>query len=157
MLTIFIVVIACISCGKKCPCPDETILPVFMGYDSSQVDTIKIIRFEKGSNFTRAVDSVELTPVNSIIFTSAVAMAITGKDINHRVAAGYDWQITNPFDNKSFQISAIEVQQTETNCGRGLFSWDKQPCVSPNQSFKVNGSPYTIDRTFITSGILIRK
>jgi len=156
MLTILMAAAVISSCGKKCLCPPEIIVPGYVGYNSSEIDTIVIKRFTRGSNFSQALDSIVLTANNSANLTDGDTTRIISTNLDFRITENYDWQIRNPFDNRAIQISEIEIDEQESHCG-GLFSWDRQACTSPVSSFKKNGVPSTLDRGPYYSVLVIKK
>jgi hypothetical protein len=156
MLALSAVSLLIFSCGKKCPCESEPILPAYVAYAPGEIDTIVVRRFVKGSNFSQRIDSVMLTSANARYTAAGDTTVIALANGTLRVIENNDWQIFNPFDNKLITISEISIEKQETHCG-GIFSMDRQPCFSPVSSFKKNGVTSTLDQSKTFRGLIIRK
>jgi hypothetical protein len=156
MLALSAVSLLVSSCGKKCPCEPTPILPAYVAYAPSEIDTIVVRRFVKGSNFSQRIDSVMLTPANAGYVTKGDTTQIYMATGPIRITDNNDWQIFNPYDNKLITISEISIEERETHCG-GIFSMDRQPCFSLVSSFKKNGVTSTLDQSKTFIGLIIRK
>ncbi|HYC27945.1 MAG TPA: hypothetical protein VEB42_04000 [Chitinophagaceae bacterium] len=156
-LVILAIITAAASCGKKCTCEFETIPPAFVGYNNSEIDTIIIKRFEKGSNFSRQVDSFTLTVSNTVYSrTGTDTTLVYPQNTSQRLSEDSDWQLTNPFDNRTIRVSDIVVEKRVSHCG-GIFSMDKQYCISPVASFNRDGVLTKLDMTSPFHAIIIKK
>jgi hypothetical protein len=131
-LWIFLLVLFVFSCVKEYTCPNEWLVPVLKGYAQSEADTIKIKRFEKGSNFTVLIDS------------SAVPISANGSSPKDSTFSFYlipsfsshDVQIINPFDNKMVSVSDMIFEPRE---GKRSSCFNPVECYSPLISYKLNG------------------
>jgi hypothetical protein len=139
-LTLFL-----LSCGGECPCEKESLIPAFVSYADDETDTLIVKRFEKGSNFTRLINSMEWTANNTFRNKMGDTTFLSHKDLTERLNDAADWQLTNPFDGKTYFISEMDIENTTSHCG-GIFGMDRQVCTSPIISYKLNGALITIVR-----------
>jgi hypothetical protein len=146
VLIIFILGILISSCGKKCICEPEQVIPAFVSYNQSEVDTILVKRFQKNTNFTEAYDEFLLHSGNAVISVVGDTTFFIPQQFVYRLQQRWDLQLVNPFDGRTVNISDIEIEQKETTCGGiGIFSMDPQPCISPITGFKKDGVAVTFD------------
>ena len=157
VLIIFIVAALISSCGKKCLCEPEQVIPAFVSYNPGEVDTIVVKRFQKRTNFTEKYDEFLLHSGNAVISSNGDTTFINPQNVGVRQWLNkWDMQIINPFDGKTVAISDIEIDQQETHCG-GIFSMDPQPCFSPITGFKKDGVAVTPDPMRDFRKIVIKK
>ena len=156
VLIIFILATLISSCGKKCLCEPEQVIPTFVSYNQSEVDTILVKRFQKGTHFTEAYDEFLLHSGNAVISVVGDTTFFIPEQIVFRLQNRWDVQLVNPFDGKTVAIADIEIEQRETHCG-GIFSMDPQPCISPITGFKKDGVAVTPDPMGNFRKIVIKK
>lgn len=156
VFAIFMFAMMAASCGQKCLCPDEQLIPAFVSYADSEIDTIIITRFQRGTNFSVAVDSFSLHPGNSIRTKTGDTTMLIVQPILERLTDRFDVRLFNPFDGRTILISDVEIETREINCG-GIFSMDPQPCTSPITGFRKNGAAATLDQSLTFRGLIIRK
>ncbi len=109
------------SCDHFCDNPG--INPVFIGYDSTAVDTVIYRRFASGTHFETVIDSALLFQPrannglgNAIYFIKGDSTLI---DMNgaapdntiEGIYAGYDWEIFLPGITRTIRISDIETEK----------------------------------------------
>ena len=123
------------SCGNTYRCPKETLLTTYVAYAVTEVDSIIVRRFTLGSNFTQKVDSTILTSNNCTFSRRSDTVELFIPDSRNRFTDEYDWQIVNPFDQKTVSISEMVFQIEEHKSG-GLFSMDAGACFSPILTYK---------------------
>lgn len=140
ILVLFIVMFF-VSCGKKYQCPKENLIPAYIGYADSEIDTIILRKFKIGSNFSQKIDSTILSPFS---IPSSALFDRQGDTVNLRLAYAknwfndeYDWQIFNPFNQKQVSISDMQFQIKERTY---RFSY----CRSPLLSYKRNDTVITV-------------
>lgn len=133
----------------------ENMMPAFVAYNISEIDTLIIKRFAKGSNFSQQVDSALVTAQRTSYITSGDTTRVIA-EILQQVSDDYDWQLTNPFDNRTVRVSDIVHERREQHCG-GIFGMDPQACTSPVTSFKLNGVTTVPDPNFLYRAIFIKK
>lgn len=156
VLIILILATLISSCGKKCLCEPEQVIPTFVSYNQSEVDTILVKRFQKGTHFTEAYDEFLLHSGNAVISVVGDTTFFIPEQIVFRLQNRWDVQLVNPFDGKTVAIADIEIEQRETHCG-GIFSMDPQPCISPITGFKKDGVAVTPDPMGNFRKIVIKK
>jgi hypothetical protein len=130
---------ALFSCGEKHPCPAQPMLAVYKGYTMSEVDTIIVKRFQKGSSFSLFKDSIVLTGFlrqmdSTYLIYSNVAGYFDGS---------HDIQYINPFDHRTVSVSDVVIENASTRSS--IFAMDPGDCYSPVVSYKVNGT--TVNNT----------
>jgi hypothetical protein len=157
VLFMFILGILISSCGKKCICEPEQVIPAFVSYNQSEVDTILVKRFQKNTNFTEAYDEFLLHSGNAVISVVGDTTFFIPQKIDFRLQHHrWDFLLVNPFDGRRVAISDIEIEQKETRCG-GLFGLDPQPCISPITGFKKDGVAVTPDPMGNFRKVVIKK
>ena len=157
VLIIFVLSGLISSCGKKCLCEPEQVIPSLVSYNQNEVDTILVKRFQKGTNFTVPYDDFLLHSGNAVISVMGDTTFFIPQNVGLRLFSNkWDMQLINPFDGKTVAISDIEIEQKETRCG-GLFGLDPQPCTSPITGFKKDGIAVTPDPMGNFRKIVIKK
>lgn len=131
------------SCGKSYQCPKENLAPAFVAYADTEIDTIVLRRFKTGSNFSQQVDSTVLSISNCVFSKHTDTVMLFANDLKNRINDGYDWQVFNPFYQRTISITAMAFKIEESHSG-GLFSMDPAACVSPLIFYKR-------DNTIVTS------
>ncbi|HEX2682520.1 MAG TPA: hypothetical protein VHL77_01230 [Ferruginibacter sp.] len=156
MLALSVLSLIVFSCGKRCPCPSENIIPYYVAYTPAEIDTIEIRRFAKGSNFSQSTGTTTLTAANATYFATGDTTSIISNAPDFRINDEADWEIFNPCDNKLIRISEVLIEKQITHCG-GLFSTDPASCFSMVTSFKKNGTVTTLDQNSYFRGLIIKK
>ncbi|MFI5129546.1 MAG: hypothetical protein ACHQFX_06120 [Chitinophagales bacterium] len=130
-----VIIIILTSCGNTYQCPKQSLITAYVSYTDMEIDTIILRRFTLRSNFTQKVDSTILTTNNCQVIRRSDTVELFLPDIKNRFTDEYDWQIVNPFDQKTVSISDMVFQIEEKKSG-GLFSMDPAACFSPILSYK---------------------
>ena len=101
----------------------------FFGYAETELDTIKIISFQKNSNYKTVIDSFLLFPEKIIKYPleNYISINIQKKPLN----TSFDYEVICNSD--SFQLSEIKIDWDEH---RSQFSSDYECEIA---SYKVNG------------------
>ena len=141
-ICIAVLVIFLTSCGKTRQCPKENLFPAYIAYADTEIDTVILRRFRLGSNFVQKLDSIILTPANCQFSRRSDTVILFSIDLTNRINDEYEWQIFNPFDQKTASISDMKFQIEERRSG-GLFSMDPSPCFSPIISYKRDDTTVT--------------
>ena len=119
------------SCNKKepqcyiaVPCSHTTIIPIFTGYDSTELDSIICYTYQDDTTFSTLISQQTFANPDSIQNVSFVYSPIAyfkyGFD-SLILQAGFDYKIFIPHTNQTFKISHIidTTNQTEIfDCGR---------------------------------------
>jgi hypothetical protein len=101
-------------CGCECFCTNYTIVPAFIGFSKSQIDTVILKRFTPGGNFANLIDSAILSSdtINYHPYFYYVqgdtTLIFTYNDSIGPIQAGNDWQIYIPGTHTTINISNIE-------------------------------------------------
>jgi hypothetical protein len=111
-------------------CRDMYINLAFVGFDSTDIDTIILRQYQPNNRFENPIDTFLITRNNRpYIFTTindtTIIYANNGNDSAH-VTNGYDWDVYVPAKNKTVHISNI-VRAPGTG---------KHGCLNPIISFK---------------------
>jgi len=104
-----------------------------VSFDSTDVDTIILRKFEKGTNFTQLVDTLQWDRSN-VVFTDqrdTFRIAIHVGDV--LLKSGFDYKVVIPATNRTFQISEMNEPRHEGNCKEKLM------CVNVIVSCKLDG------------------
>ena len=134
ILILAVIVIIC-SCGNDYPCPKETLLPAYIGYAQTEVDTIRLERYIKGTSFTQRADTLVFTNYNSVFSRSGDTTLLLPNFNREKISDEYDLRFINLFDNKTVDISSMQFRMEEGHRG-GLFGWDRDIlCTSPLISY----------------------
>jgi len=135
---------------------DDTILPAFIGYSTSELDTVIVKRFAKGSNFSQQLDSFAYTAATVVYSQSGDTTKIVIWQGDQQFTGDSDWQVTIPADNRTIKITDITIPKGEQHCG-GLFGTDKVLCVNPIVSYKKDGVVTTFKPNSFGNAIYIKK
>jgi hypothetical protein len=126
--------------GCDCFCEVNIIIPAFIGFSKSQMDTVILRRFTPGENFANLIDSVIITDpsldtncCSTFIYSRMgdTTLIFNRYDTIADIRAGYDWQIYIPNTRSTINITDIE-SGTQLSC---------RYCTLPNIiSFVQNGT-----------------
>lgn len=133
-------IIACIilfaSCKNKNTLQKASIILAYIKYNDADIDSFMMKRYVYGTNFSPLKDSVLLdknlfniqknTDTNIIYFNTA----------DYQIRDDFDFEITNPYDQKTLRISNINYKLI-TYSG-GLFAMDPPRGFSPIKSYTLN-------------------
>ena len=132
-----------LSCTKEYDCLDNPIVPHFINYSTTDLDTLTLRKFKAEDNFHTLIDTISIiTNSNEIISyndSSAGTALIIQKEIGIRY--GYDWQLCIPSKNKIICISKIISEKNQGKRGWGIFSMDPaRPCINKIYSCWIDSS-----------------
>jgi hypothetical protein len=123
------------SC-QNCIClPSEGLRLATVSFDSTEIDTIIVREFEKGSGFSRLIDSVQWDRSN-VIFSSqhdTSRMGIVMGDLG--LKSQFDYQVLIAATGKIYQITELNEPKREAKCP------GKTICANLIVSCKLEGSP----------------
>lgn len=136
-LSLIVITFILSSCGK-CPCADSDLNPNFIGFNTSEVDTIIIRKYSKNNNFSTLIDTAFFDDKNSFNInkrndTISFPVRIGGFSIDKK----FDWVLFLPSINRNFKISNIVSPQVSLPCP------NKIQCVNPINSLNIDGVNYT--------------
>jgi len=153
---ILLLTVSMVSCGKLHQCPTENLFPSYIAYADSEIDTIILRRFKTGSNFSQLIDSSALSITNCVFSRQTDTVSLFPKDLKNRISDGYDWQIFNPFDQRTISISDMQFQIEESRSG-GVFGMDPSACISPITSYKRDNITVTTPPGFGDNYVFVHK
>ncbi|MBY0476071.1 MAG: hypothetical protein K2Q24_00350 [Chitinophagaceae bacterium] len=144
--TLFILLLFVLaSCNYPCA-PSDGLQMELVGFTQLEADTILLKKFEKGSDFTRAIDSL-------IIDSNITRYGLVNDTLKLEYSLGttkllskYDYRISIPPTNSIYVITEINEPQKE-----GRQSTRKIMCGNSIQSCKINGTetPLRFERLYL--------
>lgn len=118
----------------------------FVGYTEKEIDTIVLKKYEKSSDFTRAVDSliIDSNVTRFRLRNDTLRIAATISTTN--LLSGFNYRISIPSVNSIYTITDLYEPQQE-----GRASTRKIMCVNSIQSCKINGieTPLRFERLYL--------
>ncbi|GAA4467468.1 hypothetical protein GCM10023093_23460 [Nemorincola caseinilytica] len=142
------------SCCKKESCLEVVGVPIsFYGYRASEVDTIMITGYARGTGFAQVVreqqiDTVQASPDQDSVYVLKLknSNAITvGALPGSGLTDAYDWQIYIPAVNQTIRIS--DYGYLTYRCGACGF--DKGEDIHSLSTVNVNGASVKVDAVMI--------
>lgn len=113
---ILLSVVFAVSC-QNCICiPSDGLRLGFVSFDSADVDTIIITKFEQGNSFSHLVDTLQWDRSN-IVFThqkDTFEIGIRVGDI--LLKSNYDYKVAIPAINRTFAISELNEPKQIGDC-----------------------------------------
>ena len=111
IVSILLVSLIILGCGKQRPCASGSPNLLFIGYDSSEIDTLIISRFERNSNFQIKKDSTLISEPffyqkigdSTLIFMNRMRGLITRE---------FDWTINISQTKEILKITDITTENT---------------------------------------------
>ncbi len=145
IISIAFLSVALISCRKTVQCPTEQIKVSYIGYPTTEIDTVRLYRYEKGTNFATLIDSLTLTQLlHSFSLhgdTTTISVPnFTVSNVNINAKTEFDIKLINLFDTKTTFIKDINAPLATTTIS--VFAMDPGTlhCTSPVMSFTINGT-----------------
>jgi hypothetical protein len=125
-----------IGCSKEYDCADSQILPAFIGFSLSDIDTFVLRRFKANDNYQNLIDTFIVKYGYSGQYERANdTTTVFVADGKNGIKADYDWEISIPAMNKTVFVSEIMSQNKTGKCGSGIFSMDKFGCNCTNDLY----------------------
>lgn len=132
---LFIEISGLSSCTSKCTCePALALRPSLVSFPVNDIDTFILLKFTKGSDFTKILDSALIDTNNSIYTTHNDTTDINTGIGNAVLSSKYDYEIFFPSLHEFIKIANIVEPQVEGNCP------EKTLCVNPIKSYEINGN-----------------
>ncbi|MBS1772617.1 MAG: hypothetical protein JST82_07145 [Bacteroidetes bacterium] len=137
-LTLLLAVLM-IGCRKR-DCINATVTDNFIGYSRQELADVVYLKYNKGTEFTNAVDSY-LAGTNRGVSgpwydKDTISFASGIMDMDH------DWIIDIRSANKQYRISNFIIEKRSV---RGSFSMDAKACYNPAKQCRINESVYVLD------------
>lgn len=140
ILTTLFMSVLIASCSKEYYCIDLQIMPAFINYLPSEIDTFVIRKFKANDKFQTLIDTfVVIYGYYGLYRTSNDTTSVLITDGKNGIRAGYDWQLFIPAKNKTILISDIISEKKKGIGNWGICSLDPGPsCTNDIFSVKVN-------------------
>jgi len=143
LLFLFASIVALASCHNCVCAPSDGLGLGMISFDSTEVDTIITRKFQKGSNFSQLIDTLQWdkSRVDFRKHTDTFQMASWSGDI--LLHSQYDYQVFIPAANRTFNVAEINEPQRMDEC-RG-----KVMCVNRIVSVKLNTTSTAIQNDIL--------
>ncbi len=129
------------SCRRKCPCNPASVPIQMVSFLKSEIDTIIVKRFTKGTNFQILQDSVLVDNSNCYYIQRGFdTIELATKSLIGHIKSNFDYEIDIPSLNRVSKISDIVEIQIEGSCGK---------CSNSIVKFVMKDQTYYNDRIFI--------
>lgn len=136
--------IAIFSSCHNCICaPSDGLKLATITFDSTEIDTLIIRKFQKGSNFTSLIDSLQWdrTIVLFTKFNDTFQMGTWRGDI--QLKSQYDYQVYVPATNRTFKITEMNEPQRTGDCSGKIM------CGNIIVSAKINDTSRAIENDIL--------
>jgi hypothetical protein len=139
ILVLLVIIMALAACNRVA-CTASGIIPVFVGFSVSDLDTLIIREYERGNNFATPIDTNVVISDKAYGFTSLHDTVFVGQTTFYEgkqyFLADHDWQLYIPAQNITVSFSNFDSPQTHEEYP--LIS-DIGGCTNPIYSFEQNG------------------
>jgi hypothetical protein len=154
-IALFIAIVHCSACGYDNCGPSEGLRIATIGMTPSQIDTIILRKFARGSGFTNRIDTVLIDSTKAYF-----QFPYTTKDTSFMgilseqtlLKSQYDYEIFIPSVNRLVRVSDINEPQQRM---KKTFPSTKTYCINNIQSFQQDGSLVTL-KAFAQQQVYIR-
>lgn len=135
-----LILISGFSC-KRCPCPVDELSIGFIGYDSAELQTVILKKYEAANGFQNLISIDVLDSLYPVEF-----QADTAYKSYCRIGYGNNWEIELPSSSFIYSISDLLTDNTkEPYCG-GVMAGERF-CNKQVVSIKLNGQTTAINST----------
>ena len=135
---ILLSVVLLVSC-QNCICiPSDGLRLGFVSFDSADVDTIIIRKFEKGNSFSHLVDTLQWDRSNLVFSHQKDTFEIGIRVGDILLKSNYDYNVVIPAINRTFAISELNEPKQVGDCS------GKVMCVNAILSARLDGVPTSI-------------
>jgi len=107
------------GCTHRINCSDLGIVPAFISFDSTDIDTLILEKYKLNDNYQSLIDTFKIIRnVSAIYQTSNDTTLIYNQPYGeNQIKAGYDWKILIPSLNRTILISDITGKNNTEKCG----------------------------------------
>ena len=124
------------GCTREFDCDDPQLVPTFIGFAPSDIDTLIVRKYKPNDNFQTQVDSFRVVyGYNGLYQSSSDTTSVYVNDGKNGIKTGFDWILFIPAKNRVVTISDIVSEKKTGSCGTGIFSMDKFGCTCMNDVF----------------------
>lgn len=134
------------SCGPRRPCTNEKAALSFTNFDSTQIDSIVIVRFDRNSGYTNPLDSTLISKTTAAYTTTAGITYVNAYKENV-MTKEYDWIISVPATGKRVKFHVVSTENATQKCG-GAFRPNCDLCESRIEDFTVDGTKITRSKNY---------
>ena len=113
------------------------------GYDSTGADSIKVVKYQKGNNFSKRIDSLYFLlsqPPSFKMGEDSFFLAYTDCSIYVEQYENFDWIYTVISDGNTLKVTEVKRELNKTTSSYDLPS----SCLSPITTLKVNGTQISL-------------
>lgn len=144
-------VITIYSCGSERPCYNSSLSIMFIKYDSTEVDTLRVIKFAKGNLSGSSIDTSIITRQSNYYRIKNDTITISPAPYKNLVEAGFDWVILMKRRQENHKVTEIVIENKTQKCG-SIFSMDCFSCTNYIQKYNYDGQPVniTMDQQHVT-------
>jgi hypothetical protein len=136
--------IASFSSCHDCVCASSDGLKVsFISFDSTEIDTIIARKFQKGSNFTQLIDSLQWDKTNLSLNKHNDSFQMGSWIGKILLQSQYDYQLFMPANNRIFKIAEISEPQCIDDCS------GKVMCINLIVSAKLNDTTRSVQNEIL--------
>lgn len=123
-----------ISC-QNCIClPSDGLKLGMVSFDSTDIDTIIIRKFEKGNNFNRLIDTSQWDRTKVIFYSQNDTFQMGAFLGGILLKSNFDYQVFVPALNRTYNITEMNEPRLEGNCS------GKVMCVNMIVSCNLDGA-----------------
>jgi hypothetical protein len=134
------------GCSQEFDCKDRSVLFSFVGFDSTEIDTIIIKKYEQNSNYLNLLDTLRIIRGQnaggySSNDTALITLYLSIDSCNIR--PGFDWRLYLPSIDRTISISDMITEKKTRICKRGFYSLDQNDCLCYNKilALKIDNAP----------------
>jgi hypothetical protein len=144
LFTVLAITIFLNACSES-QCPGEKIKIQFVGYQETEADSLVLLKYKEGTNFNVIIDSLLFHRYSFrsdnffSLFRKGDTLTFYTTTEKYLIGSGYDWKLRNLFDKKEIFVSDIITPVTSIKRSFITFPGGARLCISPIQSYKVNG------------------
>lgn len=123
-------------------CQQENIQLRYNGFEVTQLDTVIVQRFEKGSGFGALAGTIHLT-ADSTTFSNDRDTLVPLSSLGYGVLApGNDYVIHVPATGSEYRVSDIDLEGHASETYREAYgvTYDRDPCINHIVSFRLDSA-----------------
>lgn len=136
IVSFFLLLLFISSCTREFDCNDPQLVPTFIGFTPSDIDTLIVRKYRANDNFQTLVDSFRIVyGYNGLYQSFNDTTSVYVNDGKNGIKAGFDWILFIPAKNRIVMIADIVSEKKTGSCGTGIFSLDKFGCTCMNDVF----------------------
>lgn len=129
---------ACHCHNRVCP-SFSSLSPVFVGYDSADIDTLLLVKYERADSFKTVVDTLVLDSANVQWVFKSDSTSVTIQNDSFKITSEYDWQLFIPATGDSSKIYDVSTELRKYYTCEP----DDPGCVNRILSFRQDGNTYS--------------